>query len=71
MTKWTNEKLAKEAKRDYKECSDCGHYPSWVNDDLRHYTKSDWKHWAEEYDMSVEEFKKYVDYFFECDANIL
>ena len=71
MAKWTDDKLKKEAKRDYKECSDCGHYPNWVNDDLRHYTEEDWKRWAEEYDMSVKEFKKYVDYFFECDENLL
>ena len=70
MTKWTNEKLEKEAKRDYKECYECGHYPTWT-DECKYFGEEDWQQWAEEYDMTVEEFKKYVNYFFECDANIL
>lgn len=67
MTKWTDAKLKKEAIRDYKECYECGHYPDWTND-CEYYTYNDWKKMAKEYDMTVPEFKKYVNYFFEYDA---
>jgi len=67
MTKWTDAKLKREAIRDYKECYDCGHYPEWTSD-IQYSSKDEIKQWANEYDMTVPEFKKYVNYFFEYDS---
>lgn len=62
MSKWTEAKLKKEAESDYKECYECGHYPGWTNEKL---TSEIIKRWADEYNMTLEEFKKYVNYFME------
>lgn len=62
MSKWTNAKLKKEAIRDYKECYECGHYPDWTNESL---TDELIEKWSKEYDMTPEQFKKYVKYFYE------
>ena len=62
MTKWTDAKLKQEAIRDWKESYECGHYPDWTNEPM---TNELAKEWASEYDMTVPEFKKYVDYFYE------
>ena len=70
MSKWTDAKLKKEAIRDYKECYECGHFPDFICDQPC-VDEEELKEYAEEYDMTLEEFKKYVNYFFECDANIL
>lgn len=67
MAKWTDAKLKREAIRDWKDCYECGHYPDWTKD-CQYYTSEDWKRWADEYNMTIDEFKKYVNYFFEYDS---
>lgn len=62
MVKWTDRQLRKEAKIDYLDCRDCGHYPDWTNEPL---TNELIEKWSKEYDMTPEQFKKYVEYFYE------
>lgn len=64
MVKWTDAKLKRQAIREWKESYECGHYPDW-SDYVQYFSKEDWEDWADEYNMTVPEFKKYVDYFFE------
>lgn len=70
MSKWTDKQLKQEAIRDYKECYEYGHFPTWT-DECQFFDAKEWQKWANEYDMTVEEFKKYTNYFFECSANQL
>lgn len=62
MTKWTDAKLKREAIRDWKESYECGHYPDWTNEPLSNQVV---RKWAKEYNMSVPEFYKYADYFYQ------
>ena len=57
----TDDELKKMAKGDYDDCYECGHFPTWVDEPLN---EEELKRWAEEYDMSVEDFKKYMNFFY-------
>lgn len=37
------------------------HFPTWADEPL---DNKDLKRWAEEYNMSVEDFKKYMNFFY-------
>lgn len=63
MSKWTDAELKQEAIHDYQECRECGHYPDWTNEPL---TTELIKKWSVEYDMNENEFKRYINYFYEC-----
>ena len=64
MTKWTDAKLKKQAINEWKDCYECGHFPEFICDQP-YVDEEDLKDYAKEYDMTLEEFKKYVDYFIE------
>ena len=64
MVKWTDAKLKREAIRDWKESYECGHYPDFICDQP-YVSEEELQDYAKEYDMTLEEFKKYVDYFLE------
>lgn len=64
MTKWTDAKLKRQAIKDWKDCYECGHYPEFIRDQP-YVTKEELKIYAKEYDMTLKEFKKYVNYFIE------
>lgn len=57
----TDDELKKMAKGDYDDCYECGHFPTWADEPL---DNKDLKRWAEEYNMSVEDFKKYMNFFY-------
>ena len=57
----TDDELKKMAKADYDDFCECGHFPTWVDEPL---DDEELKRGAEEYDMSVEDFKKYMDFFY-------
>lgn len=62
MTKWTDAKLKRQAYKDWRDCR--GYFPEFIND--RSYLSDyEWIKYAKEYGMSLEEFKKYVDYFYD------
>lgn len=67
---WTNIELRQTATKDYVECRKCGQFPDWV-DDLECMPDQEWRSWANEYMMSVDEFKKYVNYFLQCMDGVL
>lgn len=60
MTKWTDAKLKREATNEYHDCYECGYYPDWTDGTL---SNDELEMWANEYDMTVSEFKKYMNYF--------
>ena len=64
MVKWTDGKLKKRAYKDYVDCRINGHFPEFIDDQPYVSDYELIKH-AKEYDMSLEEFKKYIDYFLE------
>ena len=57
----TDDELKKMAKEDYDDCYECGHFPTWVDEPL---DDEELKRGAEECDMSVEDFKKYMNFFY-------
>ena len=64
MAKWTKAKLKKEAIKDWKDCYECGHFPDFICDQPC-VSEEELKDYAKEYDMTLEEFKKYINYFLE------
>ena len=45
-----------------KDCYECGHFPDFICDQP-YVSEEELEDYAREYDMTLEEFKKYVDYF--------
>ena len=66
MTKWIDAKLKKQAYKDYVNC--CGHFPAFIYD-KPYLSDYEWIKYAKEYGMSLEEFKKYADYFYDYAFN--
>lgn len=62
MVKWTDNKLKKAAVREWKDCYECGHFPDWTNEPLSNEVV---RRWAKEYKMSVPEFYRYTNYFYQ------
>lgn len=60
----TDKQIKKIARDDYIDCRQCGHFPDFIcnNGCL---SKAELKQWADEYEMSVSDFNKYMNYFME------
>lgn len=57
----TDKKLRKLAKEEYLDCRECGHYPEFITDCCE-LSDEEEEMYAAEYDMTVEEFRKYRTY---------
>ena len=64
MTMRTDKQLKKMARDDYMDCRECGHFPEFVCG-CSPSTDEELKQYADEYEMTTDEFKKYMDYFME------
>lgn len=61
--KYTSKNLKEYAKEVYLECRECGHYPKYITDGF--ISDDEYKMYAKEEDMTVEQFKEFIGYLLE------